>query len=759
MAKANMKCSSCVCDNVSMSIFGDCPNNELLELFKSRKHARMFIHMLKCLKHRNQELHNRFRESTSLVPKYKKMNRHLCNKLDSLKRKLQSSMNDVKKDESCFENQECSSHACLFVHTTLKVFNSCLWYLDSGCSRHIIGDKSLFKSLKKKENGYVTFGDRSHSQVLGKGTIDISGLLLFTDVLYIKGLKANLLSITQIYDKDFLVQFSKKGCLILNEEGVQVLKGLWTTNNCYGVVPKPNVSCQSARLNLLELWHQHFGHATYKQVVKVSKLEAVIGLPKFGKIEKNVFGPCQLGKQTKSTHPKVNVVAKFRPLELLHEDLMGPTRMESKGGKRENSEASDKVERLRKKLQNEKGVPIVKIRSEHGKEFKHTKFEAFCNEHGIKKEFSTPKTPQQNGVVERKNRVIQEMARKQAPRAWYNRLTSYLLDHGFKRGQADRTFFVKRDDKSLLVAQVYVDDIVFGSTIVNLAQKVLEEMKKEFEMSMVGELNYFLGLQVKQWKDGIFISQKNYAKNLVKRFNLDSKKHASTPMSSSVKLSSNPAGVEVDPTLYRSMIGGLLYLIASMPDIAFSVGVCAHFQAAPKDSHMTMVKRIIWFVNGTSDYGIWYSRDLNDYLVGHSDADWAEYVDDRKSTSRGCFYLGNNLVSWMSKKQNLVSLSTAEAEHIIAGSCCAQLLWMKKLLHDYGISQDTMCIFCDNTSAINLSKNSVQHSKSKHIEIRYHFIRDLVEEKIVWLEFINIDNQKADIFTKPFDGHGFESLR
>ena len=201
----------------------------------------------------------------------------MCNKLDGLERKLHSSRKNVKEDESCFEKQECLSHACLFVHTALKVFNSCLWYLDSGCSRHMTGDKSLFKSLKEKEDGYVTFGDGSHSQVLGKGTIDFLGLPLLTDVLYIKGLKANLMSITQICDEDFLVQFSKKGCVILSEEGVQVLKGLRrTTNNCYSVVPKPNVSCQSARVNLLELWHQCFGHANYMQVAKVSNLEAFV---------------------------------------------------------------------------------------------------------------------------------------------------------------------------------------------------------------------------------------------------------------------------------------------------------------------------------------------------------------------------------------------------------------------------------------------------------------------------------------------------
>nr|XP_023910578.1 uncharacterized protein LOC112022234 [Quercus suber] len=149
-----------------------------------------------------------------------------------------------------------------------------------------------------------------------------------------------------------------------------------------------------------------------------------------------------------------------------------------------------------------------------------------------------------------------------------------------------------------------MDDIVFGSTIDHLTHEISEEMKRDFEMSMVGELNYFLGLQVKQREDGIFISQEKYAKNLVKQFGLDSKKHTSTPMSSSAKLSCDAAGTEVDPTLYRSMIRSLLYLTTSKPDIAFSVGVCARFQAAPKESHLTTVKQIICYINDTSDYEI-----------------------------------------------------------------------------------------------------------------------------------------------------------
>ena len=168
------------------------------------------------------------------------------------------------------------------MHTSLKVFNSCLWYFDSSYSRHMIGDKSLFKFLKEKVGDYVTFGDGSHAQVLGKRTVEIPGLPLLKDVLYIKGLKMNLLSIIQICDEDFLVQFSKKGCIIIDEEGIQVLEGNRTTDNCYRVVPTTPISCRSACVDMLKLWHHRLGHANFKQVAKVSKLEAVEGLPNFG---------------------------------------------------------------------------------------------------------------------------------------------------------------------------------------------------------------------------------------------------------------------------------------------------------------------------------------------------------------------------------------------------------------------------------------------------------------------------------------------
>ena len=155
------------------------------------------------------------------------------------------------------------------------------------------------------------------------------------------------------------------------------------------------------------------------------------------------------------------------------------------------------------------------------------------------------------------------------------------------------------------------------------------------------------------------------------------------------------------------MIGCLLYLTASQPDIAFSVGVYSRFQSNPKVSHLNAVKRIIKYVAGTCDYGLFYSKESNLFLAGFSDSDWAGNTDDRKSTTSGCFYVSANLVAWMSKEQNSVSLSTAEAEYIAAGSCCSQLLWMKKVLTVYGISQETMVVYCDNSSASDISKNPV----------------------------------------------------
>ncbi|XP_050915562.1 secreted RxLR effector protein 161-like [Lathyrus oleraceus] len=190
-------------------------------------------------------------------------------------------------------------------------------------------------------------------------------------------------------------------------------------------------------------------------------------------------------------------------------------------------------------------------------------------------------------------------------------------------------------------------------------------------MSLVGELAYFLGLQVKQMEDSIFLCQRKYDKSIVKKFGLENASHKRTPAPTHLKVYKDEKGLSVDQSLYRTMIDSLIYLTTSIPDITFTVGVCARYQVEPKVSHINQVKRILKYVNGTSEYGMLYSYDSYSMLVGYYDVDWAGSADDRKSTSGGCFFLGNNLISWFSKKHNCVSLSTVEVEYIVASNNCS----------------------------------------------------------------------------------------
>src|SRR5579862_2258849 len=349
---------------------------------------------------------------------------------------------------------------------------------------------------------------------------------------------------------------------------------------------------------------------------------------------------------------------------------------------------------------------------------------------------------------------------KQAPRAWYSRLDTYLRKIGFGKGLVDSNLYVKTEQSKQLVVIVYVDDIIFGGNDEEMCRLFAKEMKTEFEMSMLGELSFFLGLQVQQLKHSIFISQLKYIKEMLKRFNMEDSKPVSTPMSTSTKLSKDDKTSSVDHTTYRSMIGSLLYLTATRPDILQAVCMVARFQSSPTEEHLTAVKRIFRFLKGTMELGLWYPKGKSFTLVAYSDADWAGCIDDRKSTSGGAFYLGERLVAWHIKKQDSVSLSTTEAEYIAAATCYTQVLWMRQMLSDLGVpTMDPTPILCDNTSAIHISKNPVQHSRTKHVAIRYHFLKDKVADGEVKLEYISTTEQVADIFTKPLPKDVFEYLR
>jgi hypothetical protein len=225
----------------------------------------------------------------------------------------------------------------LVSHTALKILDTCLWYLDSGCSKHMTGDKTLLKEVQMGKGGRITYGDGSQSKVIGKGTVDIPGLGTSQEVLYVEGLKANLLSISQFSDNDLVVQFSKKECNIFDSSGKWLMGGKRTADNCYGLsglTTDPQIFCNKATIDNSELWHQRLGHLNFSDLLKISGKGIVEGLPKIEKTEKGVCGACQLGKQTRSAHKKTSGFRTSSNLELLHMDLMGPTRTASLGGKR-----------------------------------------------------------------------------------------------------------------------------------------------------------------------------------------------------------------------------------------------------------------------------------------------------------------------------------------------------------------------------------------------------------------------------------------
>jgi hypothetical protein len=350
---------------------------------------------------------------------------------------------------------------------------------------------------------------------------------------------------------------------------------------------------------------------------------------------------------------------------------------------------------------------------------------------------------------------------KQAPRAWYEHLRELLVDRGFEVGQIDPTLFTKRVKGELFICQLYVDDIIFGSSNKAFNDEFSKLMTDRFEMSMMGELKYFLGFEIKQLSGGTFISQAKYIQDMLKRFKMQNAKEKKFPMDTKCHLELNPKGKDkdVDQKLYRSMIGSLLYLCASRPDIVLSVGVCARYQAAPKESHQTAVLRIFRYLVHTPRFGLWYPKGSTFSLAGYTDSDWAGCKDDRKSTSGACQFLGRSLVSWSSKKQNCISLSTTEAEYVAAASCCTQLLWMRQTLKEYGVHCDKVPLLCDNESAIKIGHNPVEHSRTKHIEIRYHFIRDHINRGDIELGYIPTKIQLADMFTKPLDEARFTYLR
>nr|GEV77054.1 uncharacterized mitochondrial protein AtMg00810-like [Tanacetum cinerariifolium] len=524
----------------------------------------------------------------------------------------------------------------------------------SGCSKRTTSNRALLTNFVENFLGTVRFGNNDFTVIAGYGDVVI-GSMTIKKVYYVEDLltgdRSSNLYTTALNE----IALNSSSCLLAKASSSQS----W-------------------------LWHQRLSHLNFVTINNLVKNNIVRDLPKM-KFEKvHLCSSCEQGKIHWKHHNSKTAFGSNPPLYLLHMDLCGPMRVE-------------KAIRLFLAYAAHKDFTVFQM------DIKTT----FLN--GILK--VEVYVAQPSGFVSKQypdhvyalDKALYGL--KQAPQAWYDVLSKFLVDSGFQKGSIITTLLIKQKGKHIMLIQIYIDDIIFGSTNLKYCTKFTKLMEKRFEMSMMGEMKFFLGLQVNQFLNGIFINQSKYILDILKIFEMENYDTIPTPMVEQAKLKLDLVRKPVDHTDYRSMIRSLMYLTSSRPNIMFATCMCARNQANPNEHHVSAIKRIFRCLKGTINLGLWYLKDSGFDLTAYSDADHAVCHLDRKSTSGSVQLLGDKLVCWSSKKQNWVSISIAESEYVVVSGCCAQVLWMRTQLTDYGFFFDKVSIYCDSKSAIAISCN------------------------------------------------------
>ncbi|KAJ9683174.1 hypothetical protein PVL29_018954 [Vitis rotundifolia] len=358
----------------------------------------------------------------------------------------------------------------------------------------------------------------------------------------------------------------------------------------------------------------------------------------------------------------------------------------------------------------------------------------------------------ESGLVCRLHRSLYGL--KQSPRAWFGRFSSVVQEFGMLRSTADHSVFYHHNSlgQSIYLV-VYVDDIVITGSDQDGIQKLKQHLFTHFQTKDLGKLKYFLGIEIAQSSSGVVLSQRKYALDILEETGMLDCKPVDTPMDPNVKLVPGQGEPLGDPGRYRRLVGKLNYLTITRPDISFPVSVVSQFLQSPCDSHWNAVIRILRYIKSTPGQGVLYENRGHTQVVGYTDADWAGSPTDRRSTSGYCVFIGGNLISWKSKKQDVVARSSAEAEYRAMALATCELIWLRHLLRELRFGKDEqMKLICDNQAALHIASNPVFHERTKHIEVDCHFIREKIASGCVATSFVNSNDQLADIFTKSLRG-------
>lgn len=363
---------------------------------------------------------------------------------------------------------------------------------------------------------------------------------------------------------------------------------------------------------------------------------------------------------------------------------------------------------------------------------------------------------QQQGMVCKLHKSLYGL--RQASRQWFLKFSTELKSLGFQQATSDYSLFSRGKGTSLVILLVYVDDIIVAGPNLEMINQVRTLLQQSFKLKVIGDLKYFLGLEIARASSGIFLSQRKYTLQLLSDTGFMGAKPQSLPLDLNIKLTDTEGTLLPDSSMYRRLIGRLLYLTISRPDITFAVNKLSQFMAQPRTCHLDAVHHLLQYLKGAPGQGIFFSAKSNLQLSAFTDADWGSCLVTRRSTTGLCIFMGDALICWKSKKQPTVSRSSAEAEYRALAYAASELLWLKQLFRVFEIPVESVKVFSDNKSAMHLATNPLSHDRSKHVDIDVHFIREHVHSGFLRLIHVRSEHQLADPLTKAIPLPRFKQI-